>query len=72
MLFHMMYLQIGIFICLCVLSAGGDGPMRINIEEVRERYLLQERVTMLGAVQHSNVKNVRMIFSQTFATFLPL
>ncbi|XP_030852765.1 phosphatidylinositol N-acetylglucosaminyltransferase subunit A-like isoform X1 [Strongylocentrotus purpuratus] len=37
---------------------GGDGPMRINIEEVRERYLLQERVTMLGAVQHSNVKNV--------------
>ncbi|XP_041474313.1 phosphatidylinositol N-acetylglucosaminyltransferase subunit A-like isoform X2 [Lytechinus variegatus] len=37
---------------------GGDGPKRIDIEEVRERYQLQERVTMLGAVEHSNVNKV--------------
>ncbi|XP_072181179.1 phosphatidylinositol N-acetylglucosaminyltransferase subunit A-like [Diadema setosum] len=37
---------------------GGDGPKRIDIEEVREKHQLQERVTMLGAVEHSNVKNV--------------
>ncbi|XP_072032926.1 phosphatidylinositol N-acetylglucosaminyltransferase subunit A-like [Amphiura filiformis] len=37
---------------------GGDGPKWIDIEEVREQYQLQDRVTMLGAVQHSNVKNV--------------
>ena len=37
---------------------GGSGPKWIDIEEVRERYQLLERVTMLGAVPHSNVKNV--------------
>ncbi|CAG0914181.1 unnamed protein product [Notodromas monacha] len=30
---------------------GGDGPKRIVVEEVREKFCMQERVTMLGAVE---------------------
>ncbi|KAG8195801.1 hypothetical protein JTE90_004805 [Oedothorax gibbosus] len=37
---------------------GGDGPKRIVLEEVRERYQLQERVVLLGAVKHENVRDV--------------
>ncbi|XP_071036567.1 phosphatidylinositol N-acetylglucosaminyltransferase subunit A-like isoform X4 [Parasteatoda tepidariorum] len=37
---------------------GGDGPKRIVLEEVRERCQLQERVTLLGAVKHENVRDV--------------
>ncbi|XP_035220307.1 N-acetylglucosaminyl-phosphatidylinositol biosynthetic protein-like [Stegodyphus dumicola] len=40
------------------LYLGGDGPKRIVLEEVRERYQLQERVTLLGAVKHENVHDV--------------
>ncbi|XP_011687405.1 PREDICTED: N-acetylglucosaminyl-phosphatidylinositol biosynthetic protein isoform X2 [Wasmannia auropunctata] len=34
---------------------GGDGPKRWLIEEVRERNLLQHRVTLLGSLEHSQV-----------------
>ncbi|GFS30087.1 phosphatidylinositol N-acetylglucosaminyltransferase subunit A [Trichonephila inaurata madagascariensis] len=37
---------------------GGDGPKRIILEEVRERYQLQERVILLGSVKHENVRDV--------------
>ncbi|KAJ8019860.1 Phosphatidylinositol N-acetylglucosaminyltransferase subunit A [Holothuria leucospilota] len=37
---------------------GGDGPKRVDIEEVRESYQLQDRVVMLGALPHSEVQNV--------------
>lgn len=37
---------------------GGDGPMRVAIEEMREQYRLQERVHLLGAVKHENVRDV--------------
>lgn len=37
---------------------GGDGPKRWLIEEVRERNLLQHRVTLLGSLEHSQVKHV--------------
>lgn len=37
---------------------GGDGNKRIDLEEVRERHLLQDRVILLGAVEHENVRNV--------------
>ncbi|XP_022103776.1 phosphatidylinositol N-acetylglucosaminyltransferase subunit A-like isoform X2 [Acanthaster planci] len=37
---------------------GGDGPKRIDIEEVRENYQLQDRVRMLGSLPHGNVKDV--------------
>nr|XP_042908977.1 phosphatidylinositol N-acetylglucosaminyltransferase subunit A-like [Parasteatoda tepidariorum] len=41
--------------------AGGDGPKRV-LEEVRERCQLQERVTLLGAVKQTQVRDVNMFF----------
>ncbi|KAK9396613.1 phosphatidylinositol N-acetylglucosaminyltransferase subunit A [Crotalus adamanteus] len=37
---------------------GGEGPKRIVLEEVRERYQLHERVRLLGALEHQEVRNV--------------
>ncbi|KAA0169716.1 hypothetical protein FNF27_06897 [Cafeteria roenbergensis] len=37
---------------------GGDGPKRLLLEEMRERHQLQDRVELLGAVQHSGVRDV--------------
>ena len=37
---------------------GGDGPKRVVIEEVRENRQLQDRVQMLGSVEHSDVRDV--------------
>ncbi|KAJ2658954.1 Phosphatidylinositol N-acetylglucosaminyltransferase GPI3 subunit [Coemansia sp. RSA 1200] len=37
---------------------GGDGPMRINIEQMRERHMLQDRVELLGSVQAADVRSV--------------
>ncbi|XP_015430934.1 PREDICTED: N-acetylglucosaminyl-phosphatidylinositol biosynthetic protein [Dufourea novaeangliae] len=37
---------------------AGDGPKRWLIEEVRERNLLQHRVTLLGSVEHCEIRHV--------------
>ncbi|XP_076236018.1 phosphatidylinositol glycan anchor biosynthesis class A isoform X2 [Calliopsis andreniformis] len=37
---------------------AGDGPKRWLIEEVRERNLLQHRVTLLGSLEHSQISHV--------------
>ncbi|ELV12485.1 N-acetylglucosaminyl-phosphatidylinositol biosynthetic protein [Tupaia chinensis] len=37
---------------------GGEGPKRIILEEVRERYQLHDRVRLLGALEHKGVRNV--------------
>ncbi|KAJ1913507.1 Phosphatidylinositol N-acetylglucosaminyltransferase GPI3 subunit [Mycoemilia scoparia] len=37
---------------------GGDGPKRIELEQMREKYQLQDSVELLGSVQHANVRNV--------------
>ncbi|KAM4818540.1 phosphatidylinositol N-acetylglucosaminyltransferase subunit A isoform 2-T2 [Thomomys bottae] len=37
---------------------GGEGPKRIILEEVRERYHLHDRVRLLGALEHKDVRNV--------------
>ncbi|XP_026672017.1 N-acetylglucosaminyl-phosphatidylinositol biosynthetic protein isoform X2 [Ceratina calcarata] len=37
---------------------AGDGPKRWLIEEVRERNLLQHRVTLLGSLDHSQIGSV--------------
>ncbi|KAL3099964.1 hypothetical protein niasHS_001890 [Heterodera schachtii] len=36
---------------------GGDGPKRVDIEEMRERYRLHERVKMLGTIPHDTVRD---------------
>lgn len=40
---------------------AGDGPKRLVIEEVRERHRLQERILMLGAVDHVSVRDVMVL-----------
>lgn len=37
---------------------GGDGPKRVRLEEMREKFSLQDRVEMLGAVPHARVRSV--------------
>jgi phosphatidylinositol glycan class A protein len=37
---------------------AGDGPKRIDLEQMREKHLLHDRVELLGAVKHSEVRNV--------------
>ncbi|KAL5744362.1 hypothetical protein ACOSQ2_027478 [Xanthoceras sorbifolium] len=37
---------------------GGDGPKRVRLEEMREKHSLQDRVQMLGAVPHAQVRSV--------------
>ncbi|XP_072974180.1 phosphatidylinositol N-acetylglucosaminyltransferase subunit A isoform X3 [Typha angustifolia] len=37
---------------------GGDGPKRVRLEEMREKFSLQDRVDMLGAVPHAKVRSV--------------
>lgn len=34
---------------------GGDGPKRVEVEEMRERYKLHNRVIMLGMLPHDKV-----------------
>uniref|UniRef100_A0A1I7X3U9 PIGA domain-containing protein n=1 Tax=Heterorhabditis bacteriophora TaxID=37862 RepID=A0A1I7X3U9_HETBA len=37
---------------------GGDGPKRVDIEEMREKYNLHDRVMMLGMLPHNMVREV--------------
>lgn len=37
---------------------AGDGPKRIDIEQMRETYMLHDRVELLGGIKHSQVRNV--------------
>jgi len=37
---------------------AGDGPKRTELEQMREKHRLDERVKMLGLVQHKDVRNV--------------
>ncbi|XP_067265908.1 phosphatidylinositol N-acetylglucosaminyltransferase subunit A [Chanodichthys erythropterus] len=42
---------------LCFLI-GGEGPKRIVLEEVREKYQLHDRIRLLGALDHKDVRDV--------------
>ena len=37
---------------------GGEGPKRLQLEEMRERHSLHHRVELLGAVPHHKVRDV--------------
>lgn len=38
-----------------IIIVGGDGPKRVVLEEVREKHQLHDRVSLLGALHHSQV-----------------
>lgn len=37
---------------------AGDGPKLFDLEQMREKHFLQDRVTLLGAVKHEEVRDV--------------
>lgn len=37
---------------------AGDGPKRWLLEEIRERQGLHDRVTLLGSLEHSQIRDV--------------
>ncbi|XP_051938355.1 phosphatidylinositol N-acetylglucosaminyltransferase subunit A isoform X4 [Hippocampus zosterae] len=37
---------------------GGEGPKRLVLEEVREKYQLHDRVRLLGSLEHKDVRGV--------------
>ena len=37
---------------------GGDGPKRIDLEQMRERHVLQERVRMVGGLRHDEMRDL--------------
>lgn len=37
---------------------GGDGPKLIDLLQMREKYLLQDRIELLGPIRHSDVISV--------------
>uniref|UniRef100_A0A0N5APP5 phosphatidylinositol N-acetylglucosaminyltransferase n=1 Tax=Syphacia muris TaxID=451379 RepID=A0A0N5APP5_9BILA len=37
---------------------GGEGPKRVDVEEMREKFQLQDRVIMLGNLPHNQVRDV--------------
>jgi len=55
----------------CVPS-GGDGPKRIDLEQMREKHHLHDRVELIGAVKHSEVRDVRMPCTQGYLSTTPL
>ncbi|KAL2979312.1 hypothetical protein AAZX31_13G166100 [Glycine max] len=46
---------------------GGDGPKRVRLEEMREKHSLFDRVELLGAVPHAQVRSV-LISGHIFLT----
>ncbi|KAI9493679.1 GlcNAc transferase [Zychaea mexicana] len=37
---------------------GGDGPKRIDLEQMREKHLLHDRIELLGSIKHHDVRKV--------------
>ncbi|KAJ3291010.1 hypothetical protein HK104_006377 [Borealophlyctis nickersoniae] len=37
---------------------AGDGPKRVELEQMREKHVLQDRVQLLGSVNHAKVRSV--------------
>jgi len=55
-------LQCCVACCLKIIPAillGGDGPKRLDLEEMRERHQLHDRVEMLGNLKHETVRKIR-------------
>ena len=42
-----------------LMTIGGDGPKLIDLLQMREKFLLQDRIELLGPIRHKNVISVR-------------
>ena len=53
------------------MTIGGDGPKLIDLLQMREKYLLQDRIELLGPIRHKNVLSVRLtLFIYLFMSLL--
>ena len=43
---------------LALAGLGGDGPKMVELEQMREQHLLQDRIVLLGAVSPNDVHSV--------------
>ena len=50
------------------MTTGGDGPKLIDLLQMREKYLLQDRIELLGPIRHKDVLSVRSSFTY-FSSF---
>lgn len=46
------------FVTYIVEQLGGDGPKLIELLQMREKHMLQDRITLLGPVRHKDVREV--------------
>jgi hypothetical protein len=37
---------------------GGDGPKMVELEQMREKYQLQDRIELLGSIRPGDVRDV--------------
>lgn len=51
-----------------ILTVGGDGPKLIDLLQMREKHLLQDRIELRGSIKHEDVRSVSLhaLFLQTF------
>ena len=45
-------------------NAGGDGPKMIDLLQMREKNMLQDRIEILGPVRHNDVRDVSVYISR--------
>ena len=55
-----------------LITTGGDGPKLIDLLQMREKYLLQDRIELLGPIRHKDVLSVRFGFIYFLFVFSPL
>jgi len=44
------------------MTIGGDGPKLVDLLQMREKYLLQDRIELLGPIRPKDVLSVRFGF----------
>ena len=64
--FPHVHFVIGVYFGDCILNEllmcsveGGDGPKLIDLLQMREKYLLQDRIELLGPIHPRDVRSVR-------------
>lgn len=48
---------------------GGDGPKRVELEQMRERFALHDRVELCGTIRQAEVQDVRSFALVALNTF---
>ena len=51
------------------MHSGGGGPKMIDLLQMREIYLLQDRIAIVGPVRHSDVQNVSESTNPTYYVY---